>query len=95
MGEAYVALIADRRYLDIQLQAYAATDDPEIRQIVQEGFGRLVVEIVRHTDASPAQLAEFLGRGMLLNVAAAMGVADQQTGWPAMVRQGCIGGFDG
>jgi AcrR family transcriptional regulator len=95
MGEAYVTLIADRRYLDIQLQAYAATDDPQIRQVVQEGFGRLVIEIVRHTDANPAQLAEFLGRGMLLNVAAAMGVADQQTGWPAMVRQGCIGGFDG
>jgi len=94
MGDAYLALISDRRYLDIQMQAYASTDDPEIRHVVQEGFGRLVMEIVRHTDATPAQLADFLGRGMLLNVTMAMGVDDQQTGWPAMVRGGCIGGFE-
>ena len=34
--------ISDRRYLDIQLQAYAATDDAEVRAVVQEGFGDLV-----------------------------------------------------
>ena len=94
MGEAYLALIGDRRYLDIQMQAYASTDDPDIRQLVQDGFGQLVAEIVGHTGATPAQLAAFLGRGMLLNVATAMGVADHETGWPVMVREGCIGGLE-
>jgi AcrR family transcriptional regulator len=94
MGDAYLALVSDRRYLDIQLQAYASTDDPDIRLVVQEGFGRLVMEVVRHTNATPAQLADFLGRGMLLNVTMAMGVAEQESGWPAMVRGGCIGGFE-
>lgn len=94
MGDAYLQLIGDRRYLEIQMQAYASTDDPEIRQVVQDGFGRLVMEIVRHTSATPAQLAAFLGRGMLLNVAVSMGVSDQESGWPAMVREGCIGGLE-
>jgi AcrR family transcriptional regulator len=95
MGEAYLELISDRRYLDIQMQAYASTDDPDIRRLVQESFGELVTEIVRHTDATPAQLAAFLGRGMLLNVSVSMGVAGQETGWPVMVREGCIGGLEG
>jgi AcrR family transcriptional regulator len=93
MGDAYVGLIADRRYLDLQMQAYAACDDPEIRAVVVRGFGDLVEEIVRHTGATPDQLASFLGKGMLLNVATAMGVADQDEGWPRMLREGCVGGF--
>lgn len=94
LGNAYVDLIADRRYLDIQLQAYAATDDEEIRAVVEDGFGRLVKEIIRQTHPTPEQLAAFLGRGMLMNVASAMGVLEAESGWAAMVRDGCVGGFD-
>jgi len=95
MGETYGELVRDRRYLAIQLQAYASTDDPEIRAVVQEGFGRLALEIVRHTDADPAELAAYLGRGMLLNVAGAMGVLEAETGWAAMVREGCFSPMEG
>jgi AcrR family transcriptional regulator len=95
MGQAYLELVRDRRYLGIQLQAYAATDDPEIRAIVQEGFGRLVLEIVRHTNADAAQLAAYLGRGMLLNVTGAMGLLEAEGGWAAMVREGCVAGLEG
>ena len=95
MGETYGDLVRDRRYLAIQLQAYASTDDPEIRAVVQEGFGRLVLEIVRHTDADPAELAAYLGRGMLLNVAGAMGLLEAETGWAAMVRDGCFSQMEG
>jgi hypothetical protein len=31
---------------------------------------------------------------MLLNVASSMGVLESDTGWAALVREGCIGGFD-
>jgi AcrR family transcriptional regulator len=95
MGETYMDLVRDRRYLAIQLQAYASTEDPEIRAVVQEGFGRLTLEIVRHTDADPAELAAYLGRGMLLNVAGAMGVLEAETGWAAMVREGCFAQMEG
>jgi AcrR family transcriptional regulator len=93
IGKAYEGLVSDRAYLGIQLQAYATTDDPEIQVVVEDGFGRLVTEIVRHTDATPDQLAAFLGRGMLMNVATSMGVLDATEGWAAYVREGCIGGF--
>src|SRR3954467_14728647 len=39
MGEAYMQLLADRTRLRAQMQAYAACDDAEIRQIVRDGFG--------------------------------------------------------
>ncbi len=94
IGKAYEALIQDRRYLGIQLQAYASTDDPEVQQVVEECFGNLVLEIVRHTQATPEQLAAFLGRGMLMNVASSMGVLESETAWAVMVREGCIGGFE-
>jgi AcrR family transcriptional regulator len=93
IGLAYEALIADRRYLGIQLQAYATTDDDDIRAAVEEGFGRLVEEIVKHTDPTPGQLAAFLGRGMLMNVAGSMGLLEATEGWASMVRQGCIEGI--
>ena len=93
IGLAYEALIADRRYLGIQLQAYAATDDEDIRRVVEEDFGRLVQEIIKHTDPTPEQLAAFLGRGMLMNVAGSMGLLEATEGWASMVRQGCIGGI--
>jgi len=93
MGEAYSVLLEDRRFLDIQMQAYASCVDPEIREVVRIGFGRLVMAIHAATNATPEQLAAFIGRGMLMNVAMSMGVADEASGWPAMVREGCIGGF--
>jgi len=94
LGDAYLELISDRRYLDIQMQAYATTDDPDVRRVVQDRFGDLVNEVVRHTHATPQQLAAFLGRGMLLNVAVSMGVTAHATGWPAWIREGCIEGLE-
>ncbi|MFV2064502.1 MAG: TetR/AcrR family transcriptional regulator [Chloroflexota bacterium] len=94
MGEAYNVLLEDRRFLDIQMQGYASCADAEIRELVQLGFGRLVMQIQAATEATPEQLASFLGRGMLMNVLLSMGVAGQETGWPAMVREGCLGGFN-
>ncbi len=36
MGLAYCDLLADRDMLRLQLQAYAACDDPEIQRVVRE-----------------------------------------------------------
>ena len=90
IGHAYEQLISDRRYLDIQLQAYASTSDPEIRKLVNDGFGRMVMEVDRHTKASPQQLAVFMGRGMLMNVTSSMGAMEDPDGWAKMIREGCM-----
>ena len=95
IGDAYLELIADRRYLDIQLQAYATCDDPDVRA---GRPGRLRRPRLRgrppHAARRPQQLAAFLGRGMLLNVAAAMGVAEQRDGLAAPGARGLHRGLE-
>lgn len=93
IGHAYQELISDRRFLEIQLQAYASTSDPDIRRLVNDGFGEMVMEIQRQTQGSPQQLAVFVGRGMLLNVTSSMGALDDPSGWAKLIYEGCMEEF--
>src|SRR3954454_7725145 len=48
MGNAYVErLLTDRKRLQLQMQAYAACDDPEICAVVRAGYGDLVSYVER------------------------------------------------
>jgi AcrR family transcriptional regulator len=81
MGNAYVQLLdTDRDYLMLQHQAYAACDDPVIRDRVRSCYARLVALVERLSDAEPERIDEFFRYGMWLNVAAAMGVEDLSAG---------------
>ncbi len=81
MGNGYVELLGRRRdYLMLQHQAYAACDDPVIRQRVRHLFAGLVALVERLSDAEPERIDEFFRYGMWLNVAAAMGVEDLSVG---------------
>jgi AcrR family transcriptional regulator len=82
MGHAYVELLRSHRdYLMLQHQAYAACDDPVIREQVGHLFARLVAHVeALWQDAEPEQIDEFFRYGMWLNVAAAMGVEDLSAG---------------
>jgi AcrR family transcriptional regulator len=76
MAEAYGALLDDRRWLLVQLQAYAACGDPEVREIVRRRYAELY-ELVRElSGANVDELRDFFAKGMLLNVAAAMDLPD-------------------
>jgi AcrR family transcriptional regulator len=90
MGRAYYEVIADRRRLKMQMQAYAACDDPDVARAVREGFGRLVSRIQAASGASDAELSRFIGRGMLLNVMASMGVLESDDPWAVALREGCM-----
>jgi AcrR family transcriptional regulator len=75
MGVAYHDLLRDQTFLRLQLQAYAAAcADPDIRSATRRGFGRLWDEAVVLTGMGPEQSRDFMAIGMLLNVAAAMGL---------------------
>jgi AcrR family transcriptional regulator len=75
MGQAYIELLDTHRdYLMLQHQAYAACEDPEIRDRVRTCYARLVAHVRELSGAEPERLDEFLRKGMWLNVAAAMGV---------------------
>jgi len=81
MGQAYMEMLdSDRDYLMLQLHAYAACDDEEIRDRVRAFYARLVAHVESLWDASPEEIDDFFRYGMWLNVAAALGVQDLSAG---------------
>jgi AcrR family transcriptional regulator len=74
MGAAYGDLIADREVLLLQLHAYAACGDPEIREIVHDEFAQLYREVARLSGATDADLEQWFAYGMLCNLATAIGL---------------------
>jgi AcrR family transcriptional regulator len=75
LGAEYMVLLRDQTFLRLQLHAYAAAcDDPDVRMATRRGFGRLWDEVVVLTGMDPERSRDFMAIGMLLNVAAAMGL---------------------
>lgn len=81
MGAAYrELLVSDRDNLLLQLQAYAACDDPEVRERVRRRYASLVALVQDLSGAESDRIDDFIRHGMTLNVAAAMGVAELSAG---------------
>lgn len=72
MGHAYMELLAERDEILVQMQAHAAAGDPALREPVREEFLRLTDDVRRMSGASEERVVEFMAKGMLLNVAAAL-----------------------
>jgi AcrR family transcriptional regulator len=89
MGEAYMQLLADRSRLRAQMQAYAACDDPDIREVVRNGYGDLVAYVERVSGLPPAEVTRFFATGMLLNVIASMDLYESPEGWSERLLSGC------
>ena len=82
IGQAYQKqLEEDRTRLRAQMQAYAACDDPEIRDVVRAGFGDLVAYVRRVSGADWPTVWGFFSTGMLLNVLASMHVDNEPEPW--------------
>jgi AcrR family transcriptional regulator len=88
MGQAYLELVADRTRLMGQLQAYAASDDPEVREAVRRGYGQIVESVERVSGAPPAVVAAWIAKGMLLNVITAMDVIESDLPWARRLVEG-------
>ena len=76
MGCSYHDLLRDRDMLRLQLHAYAACDDPDIRTVVRGEWSVLYDDVVRLSGADPAAIHAWFAEGMLLNVAASIGDID-------------------
>jgi AcrR family transcriptional regulator len=72
IGAEYHRLLSNRTNLLVQLQAYAACADPDVRQAVREEFSALHRRVRDLSGASTEELHIFFAQGMLLNVAAAV-----------------------
>ena len=90
MGAAYIELLqADPRRLKLQMHMYAASDEPEIREVVRDGYGALVRFVEQVSGASQKAVSQFFATGMLINVIAAMGVRDAGIDWADRLIAGC------
>ena len=85
MGTAYQRLLDDRSLLLMQMQAYAACEDDEIRDVVRDEMLRLVNFVQSASGAPEVAIREWLAYGMLMNVVAAMDLPDVDADWARMM----------
>jgi AcrR family transcriptional regulator len=81
MADAYELLLEDRTLLLLQMQAYAACDDPDIRTATRAGFKKLWEQVERLTGLPFQAVVDFFAVGMLMNVAAAMDLPSVDERW--------------
>lgn len=74
MGHAYIRLLmSDPNLLRLQLQAYAASQDAEIRAVVRESYRTLWRAVAAISGADDKEVASWFAQGMLINVVSAIG----------------------
>ena len=86
MGAQYNDMLADRTFLLLQLQGFAACGDPEVRAAVRDSFGRMWQTVAAITGLDPVTIKAFLAFGMLLNNGAALCVTELDEPWARGVR---------
>jgi AcrR family transcriptional regulator len=74
MGDSYFAYLEHTDLLLLQLHAYAASGDPEIKREMGQRFDALATYVAQRSGISEIELGKFFSTGMLLNVAAALGL---------------------
>ena len=89
MGESYRELLADRTRLKAQLHSYAACDDPEICEVVRNGYGDIYAYVERVSGLPPAEVSHFFATGMLINVIASMNLHLSPEPWAQRLVSGC------
>jgi AcrR family transcriptional regulator len=89
MGDAYGELLVDRTRLRAQMQAYAACDDPDIREVVRNGYGDIVAYVERVSGLPEEEVTQFFAVGMLMNVMASMDLWESPEAWSERLLAGC------
>jgi len=91
MGKAYVEMVrGDRNRLMGQLQAYAAAEDPEVREVIRSGYRHLFEFVEARSGASAERVSQWFATGMLLNVIAALDLWDSAEPWARRMLEGTI-----
>ena len=90
MGMAYKQMIADDPAPAPGADAgLRGRDDPDIREVMQSGFGRLV-QLVESKDVSGERVVEFFAFGMLINVMTPMGIDGLDRPWAKRLVENCM-----
>lgn len=86
MGSQYYELLADRTTLLLQLQGFAASGDPDVRDLVRSRLADMWNTVADTTGLDPVTVKSFLAFGMLLNNVAALDATDVDAPWANGVR---------
>lgn len=86
MGRFYDQALSDRTGLLVQLQAFAACGDAEVREAVRGQVGRMWTTVAERSGLPPVAVKTFLAYGMLLNTAAALELSEVDAEWAAGIR---------
>ena len=81
MGRAYQVLLGERDLLLVQLHAFAASEDEEIRSAARQGFRHLWAVVSQLTGLPDEDVRAFFAQGMLLSVMAAIDAAALDESW--------------
>jgi AcrR family transcriptional regulator len=81
MGYAYCELLADRPKLMMQMQAYAACEDDDVRDTVRRCYEHLYRTVADLAGTSPESMRSWFSVGMFLNVMAAMDAPHIKRPW--------------
>jgi AcrR family transcriptional regulator len=81
MGDEYERLLENRTLLLLQMHAYAACEDLDIRAATRAGFKRLWSLVERLSGLPFDRIVAFFAMGMLMNVAAAMDLPSVDERW--------------
>jgi AcrR family transcriptional regulator len=92
MGDAYVEMVTtDRDRLLLQLQAYAACGDDDVREAMRRGFGNLYRYVEAVSGLPMEAVAQWFAKGMLLNVITSMDLWNARDAWSQRLIEGCVG----
>lgn len=89
MGKSYVhLLLGDRNLLRLQLHAYAACNDPQVRIEVRQEFLGLWQTVARVSGTPAEDLVGWFASGMLINVIASIDDAESYEEFVALLHGG-------
>jgi AcrR family transcriptional regulator len=86
MGSFYDSALSDRTGLLVQLQAFAACGDAEVRDRVRHHLARMWDVVSERSGLPPVAVKTFLAFGMLLNTAAALQAGEVDADWANGIR---------
>jgi AcrR family transcriptional regulator len=90
IGDAYAGMLANEPMrLRAQMQGYAACDDPEVRETMRRGYGRLVELVENVSGRGAEEISAFFATGMLMNVLTMLAIPEQPTPWGVRMLEGC------
>lgn len=86
MGQFYDRALGDRTGLLVQLQAFAACGDAEVRDRVRHHLERMWKVVSERSGLPPVAVKSFLAFGMLLNASAAVQTSEVDAAWADGIR---------